>query len=221
MKLVQKLSSKCGSADGGGFQWRALGFSCGVCFNSVPERVGFLAGPLDAELPEKKKADRARAEGRNRNVAKVVEVELKEMKDGEQEEAESKANRLGACEKNLKDMKSILKKKTIKKGRDDIPGAQFLLNPKSFTQTVENIFTFSFLVKKGEAEIGIRENAGLGETKGLYVAPRSHDAENNVLPKQSVLSFTMRDWMRLCYCLNVTEGDLPHRATRSHRPNNQ
>jgi hypothetical protein len=213
MKLVQRLASKCGTE--GGFQWKDLGRSCGACFNSVPERVGFLAGPLDAELPDKKKA--ANRERRKREpAAKVAEVELKEVEeDGDDEAANSKADRLSACEKNLKDMEAILGRKTANVGRDDTPGAPFLINPRSFTQTVENIFTFSFLVKKGKAEIGIRENPGLGETKGLYVAPRNNT--DGMVPKQSVVGFTVRDWVRLRDGLNVAEGDLPHRATKIRR----
>jgi hypothetical protein len=224
LKLVQKLSSKCSlpAGAGGGFDWFSLGRSCGVCFNSVPERVSFLAGPLDAELPDRKKAARERK--KREPGPKVDEVELKHVKapgDGgdedEDDTAADKANRLSACEKNLKDMKKVLNKKTTKSNAADTSGTHFLLNPKSFTQSVENIFAFSFLVKKGEAAIGIRENPGLGETRGLYVAPRVLSADAPTQAKQSVVSFTMRDWKRLCNGYGIEEGDLPNRPAKFQR----
>jgi hypothetical protein len=99
--------------------WKALGVSCGVRFNSVPERLGLLAGPLDAELPDKKKT--ARADRKKREPAPKVaeEVVLKQVKErGEEDDDEAatcKADRLSACEKNLKDTTTIERGKWMRK----------------------------------------------------------------------------------------------------------
>jgi non-structural maintenance of chromosomes element 4 len=237
MKLVQKLAIRLrprGSdgSHGGGVLWKQLGLSCGVCFNAVPDRVSFLAGPLDAELPDKK-ARRQQAERKRREPAtKVAEVELKQVKDqdGEDDDEDDdeegdgddkkggKADRLSACETNRKKMKVLLHKKYHSHKSDSadptrVDAIKFLLNPKSFTQSVENLFNFSFLVKKGEAEIGVSDSPGLGQTtRGLYVTPRNNG--DNMACRQAVIGFTLRDWKRLCDAAGLEEGDLPHRATK-------
>ena len=70
--------------------------------------------------------------------------------------------------------KKIVSKRLKKMGQDKICATQFLFNPQSFTQTVENIFSLSFLVKKGAAAVGIRtveECEALGEVGGEAVLP--------------------------------------------------
>jgi non-structural maintenance of chromosomes element 4 len=227
MKLVQKLAIRLrpkGSDGGaGGVLWKDLGRSCGVCFNAIPDRVSFLAGPLDAELPDKK-AKRQQAERKKREPSsRVAEVELKQVKDqdgdGEDDDDDEKeggkADRLSACETNRRKMKALLIKKYQSSDAPDPPkidAVKFLLNPKSFTQSVENLFNFSFLVKKGEAEIGVNDSPGLGQTRGLYVMPKANG--EGMASRQAVIGFTMRDWKRLCDAAGLEEGDLPHRATK-------
>ena len=50
MKLVSKLKSKVTARDSDGnsyFDWYTLGQEASVCFNSLPSRMTFLAGPLE------------------------------------------------------------------------------------------------------------------------------------------------------------------------------
>lgn len=196
------------------FNWKDLGVECGICFNSLPERVSFLAGALDSAVTLKKKAVRKKRE-------KVEEDEAEEIKPEDVKNNKSDADKLSAMEKHMNRMKKKLQARTkeeIEKHPDagaypDIDGIKFLFNPKSFTQTVENIFNFGFLIKKGEAEIGVRP-AGLtgpGQNPGLYVATRKHNEEDDAVPTQAVCSFTMSDWRRLCKAYELEEGDLGHR----------
>ena len=104
--------------------------------------------------------------------------------------------------------------KKVKKFGTDVDGCQFLLNPKSFTQTVENIFHYSFLVKKGAASIALRDKAldfsGVTTKPGLaikYVTERPSPPP----AKQAIMTLTMQDWRDLCATYQVEEGDLPHR----------
>ncbi len=157
--------------------------------------------------------------------------------DGHTEKDE---NKLSAIEESMKAMSKVLEKKVnqqyrknkeklqetfsgdiptdvakkVKKFGTDIDGCQFLLNPKSFTQTVENIFHYSFLVKKGAASIALRDKAldmsGVTTKPGLaikYVTERPSPPP----AKQAIMTLTMQDWRALCAAYQVEEGDLPHR----------
>jgi hypothetical protein len=100
----------------------------------------------------------------------------------------------------------------------DIDGIRFLVNPKSFTQTVENIFNLGFSVKKGEVEIGVRERGlspeGQLHTGGLYIRYRgavSAEQMQHVQATQAVCAFTMADWRRMCQARGHEECDLGHR----------
>ena len=101
----------------------------------------------------------------------------------------------------------------------EIDGVQYLFNPKSFTQTVENIFHFSFLIKKGEAAIGVQRAQALEEQQqhgrqGLWVKVSGRD--EHAVSRQAVVAFTMQDWRTMCQGYDLQSGDLPHRTGSKH-----
>ena len=70
-----------------------------------------------------------------------------------------------------------------------ICAVQFIFNPKSFTQTIENIFHFLFLTKKGDASVKVKDSKPSVNTK-LDL--------NNVTPRQAIVSLNMRQWREMC-----------------------
>jgi hypothetical protein len=80
-----------------------------------------------------------------------------------------------------------------------IDGIEFLLDKSSFPKTIENMFYYSFLVKKGTASVKVNSN-GLGARHRfeLGIPAVVQDREELETPAtQSVCAFTMRDWRRL------------------------
>jgi len=147
LRLVLKLKQKCSTKTEAGkyFDWRKLGVESGICFNALPDRVAFLAGSLDVELAVKKKKT-------PKKRVKHVEEEAEEVNPERVNNNETRsdaADKLSAMEKNMRQLKKKLNKEHAKavkeEGEDGIDGVKFLVNPKSFTQTVENIFNFTFL----------------------------------------------------------------------------
>ncbi|CAJ1934459.1 unnamed protein product [Cylindrotheca closterium] len=234
-RLVSKLVQKC-RAPGGYFDWDLLGSQAGVCFNAAPSNVSFLNGPLSdgKTLQVKQRAKRAPVQ----EDSEAEEENPEEVKGHTARDA----NQLSAIEQSMKDLHKTLRKrcnatftenkrkleeaheggeippklkKKLKKGGMKIDAVQYLFNPNSFTQTVENIFHYSFLIKKGSASLkadkaGFGEHVGEEAPGGLFAR---YIPENTVqpTPKQAIVSLTMKDWRELCEAHNVTEGDLPHR----------
>lgn len=210
-KLIHKIRSQCSLKNEGGgsrmINWSLLGQETGICFNAVPDRVGFWSYPEETEKP----ARRPRALKQTADNAQ--EVKLKNV-----EEMETDADKLSATEKTMKEMKNTLRKRMKEEDGKPIEAMQYLLNPLSFTQTVENIFNFSFLIKRGQASIQVRkESNGPDTPAGVFVAEAQ--ACDTAEPKQAVISFTMQDWKDLCEVFEVEKGDLPHRTgSKQTRP---
>lgn len=238
-KLVRKLVQKC-RAPGGYFDWDLLGSQAGVCFNAAPSNVSFLNGPLtDGKILEVKQRQKR---VRHQEDSEAEEENPEEVKG----HTDRNADQLSAIEKSMKDLYKTLKKKAntvyaenkrtleevhgedldsklkkkLKRHGPKIDAVQYLFNPKSFTQTVENIFHFSFLVKKGSASLKVDKH-GFGKFVGqdspgglfcTYVTESNH----HPIPKQAIVSLTMKDWRDLVKAHNVTKGDLPHRTGSKH-----
>ena len=180
--------------------------------------MSFLAGALDNAVTKKKAARKPRE--------KAVVDDSEEIAV-ENANVKGDADKLSAMEKAMRIIRKKLIARTVAERETnptaagehpDIDGVQFLFNPKSFTQTVENIFNFSFLIKKGEAEIGVRPALNRKSPSGFFVAHRTLDPDDEAaVCTQAVCCFTMADWRRLCQAQqNFDEGDLPHRTGTKH-----
>lgn len=180
----------------GELDWADLGKQAGVCFNKIPSHVQFLAGALDETLQLK---PRAKQQRRRRNETVVATLPETTKTDSHLDKS-----RLCYMDQLTLEMRSTLKHRTAEEGsRTELDGVQFLCNPHSFTQTVENVFNYSHLVKQGRAEIGRNGN-------GLYVKKVNQAGGDGLPCTQAVCSFTMEDWRRLT--ANQTRQNLPHRS---------
>lgn len=245
-KFVMKLKTKLKKVDSSGqsfFDWHTLGVEAGVCFKALPSRVTFLAGPIDnVDLPEKK--TRAVRQKRAHVEEELVEEKPEELANKKQKKT---SDQLSQAERNLKQMNKILRKRCeevyaenmtkyeeIKEKEPDkekqarieinergleIDFVRFLVNPHSFTQTVENIFNFSFMIKKGNAKITMRKAEPMGDSSannpldlalaGCFVSLGEDDHDGPA--RQCVMPFTMKDWRRLVEAYELDKCDVPHR----------
>mmetsp|Transcript_4435 Transcript_4435/g.6676 ORF Transcript_4435/g.6676 Transcript_4435/m.6676 type:complete len:429 (-) Transcript_4435:181-1467(-) len=118
-------------------------------------------------------------------------------------------------EEGIRDEKKLDKKQTefIREARK-VDAVNCLFNPQSFTQTVENIFHFSFTVKEGKSEIktrGVKEAEEYGLEPGPVVVKREIE-ENTPAPKQAIVALNIKDWKDMCAAYSVEESDIPHRG---------
>jgi non-structural maintenance of chromosomes element 4 len=115
----------------------------------------------------------------------------------------------------LEDIPDKVRKKLKK--NPDVCGVELLFNPKSFTQTVENIFHYSFLVKQGVAGLTIKNERKITDGVTIPAGPSVvyHKADGvapSVLPKQAIVSLTMKDWRDMIQAYGVQRSDVPHRT---------
>ncbi len=160
-------------------------------------------------------------------VEKQIQTLQKTLKKRDEQE-KSKLDDLalkyeGIAPETMDDVQKKKFLKRVKKSNALSPCAlQFVVNPQSFTQTVENLFGLSFAVKKGDAEEGVRslENCkeyGLGTVPGPYVKLKPRGPQGPA--RQAIISFNMQDWRDLKDAFNIEKGDIPHRG-KSKRNNN-
>ena len=239
--LVSKLVAKCRASTRSStfFDWTALGLEAGICFNAIPSCVSFLNGPLQdgQTLLVKQRVQRQRPVEQDT----TEEAKPENVQQGQQPKD---CDQLSAVEESMKVMEKVLhhqvrktytrhKKrllddhdgtlppevhKRLKKHGADICAIQYLFNPTSFTQTVENIFHYSFLIKKGDAQIVLRDTTSEFGLAGPIVKYKDHHPPKCVPHKQCIASLTMKDWRELCAAYQVEQGDVPHRTgSKQHK----
>jgi non-structural maintenance of chromosomes element 4 len=216
-QIKTKLSTAVGA-----FDWNKLGAEVGVCFNAIPSNVTFLAGPLHSDyIPkERKKIERRTKE------SKSDDEDETEEKPEDVRRQERGADKLSAVEQNIQTVSDVLMKRSLQERKriaeenastledldpsqrrrvGEIDAVKYLFNPKSFTQTVENLFHFSFLLKDGRAQLYNTPD------KGPMVMPQPPVAEHPP-PRQAILSLNMKDWRRLVETYQVDKSYVPHRS---------
>jgi hypothetical protein len=241
-KFVSKLRRKCMINDTQ-FNWKLFGYEVGSCFNCPPSHVSFLNGPIDAEFepkqrkkPEKRKkqsTDDAEEEevgnvqqkkrSKDEDKLSAAEKQVSDIKKLLSEKSQSAAQKRIAIYEDLygKEYETWSKeehREFKKKERDvgEIPAIPFLFNPKSFTQTVENIFGLSFLVKKGDVKVGIRKHEDCiseHSKPGFFIKDLYDTSTDKVKPaKQAIVSLSMADWKAMVEVYNIEQSDIPHRG---------
>ncbi|CAH0475165.1 unnamed protein product [Peronospora belbahrii] len=174
----------------GDLDWDALGNAAGACFRSVPE-ISFLFGLMDTEVVRKE-----------RKKLKRVQDDAG-AEEAQPTEYTNKEDRKDAQARRLEILQSTLIQRQCRQSLFDV-----VIDPKSFTQTVENLFDTSFLVRNNSAEIGIDDDTGLPYLKnqegiGEVDMPTS---------TQSIISITPAQWEQLA---QVTGRDEPLLVRRS------
>ncbi|ESW14613.1 hypothetical protein PHAVU_007G003000 [Phaseolus vulgaris] len=171
--------------------WQKLGLAVSPIFLSVHGSSTML-GPMDNEFKKRRTGVR-----KHRDPRPTVTTRPEQLDEA------------GAVEKtdtdiNMATMFNILRKK--KRVRLE----NLIINRKSFAQTVENLFSLSFLVKDGRAEISLDEN------RLHYVCPKNAPAANLVSSKEVsythfVFRYDYQDWKLMKDAVPEGEDLMPHR----------
>ncbi|XP_057815925.1 non-structural maintenance of chromosomes element 4 homolog A isoform X1 [Cryptomeria japonica] len=170
--------------------WEKLGCLASSAFRDASGACTML-GPMDSEPKQR------RAVVQRKHTKPTERTRPEAVKESEEEKSET--------DTNMTTMFNILRKQ--KSARLE----RLVLNRVSFSQTVENIFALSFLVKDGRVEIKLDDKGNhFVEPKN---APTSKEIQTGeVAYSQFVFRFDFRDWKLM---MDAVEGGaelMPHRT---------
>lgn len=158
--------------------------------------------PEDVDQSQKKVSDGnelSAVEAHMKTIAKTLKHRAKEEAAKASEREEEFVAKLSEEVEDGPEKKKIIEKKVkkLKIEAQKVNAVQNLFNPQSFTQTVENVFHFSFLIKENKACIEARD-AETAEEFGVVPGPvirplNSHNMPNEGVPsRQAIVSLNMR-----------------------------
>ncbi|GAA5930943.1 hypothetical protein JCM10213_003951 [Rhodosporidiobolus nylandii] len=128
----------------GALKWGRVGKVLAGESKRVPA-LDFMYGPLALEIKEKKaRTQRAKNKADDAERVRPEELHAEDVAKNENETGKVTAR--------------IAKRLAEVAGTDGIPYLQFVVNPDSFSQTVENMFYFSFLMRENKAAIEVDDN---------------------------------------------------------------
>jgi len=145
--------------DGDDFDWEGVGMKAAEFISAVPP-TRLIGGVLTKELAKPKQR---RHTTKKRKIVQEAKRTTKEIVDADKEEKAHTEGRVSSLKKKLK--------RAAKHGKELLNYFEVVCNPESFSQTVENVFDLSFIVKIGEAKIVMKHGIP-------YVGNDSHSRRN-------------------------------------------
>jgi hypothetical protein len=177
-------------------------------FKILP-RPEFILGSLREELAlSKTKTVRQRKE-KNKEAVEEVRTKIKELSaDSNENETTNTVSETERIYERLIEL--------TQKNDGPIPLYWFMINPDSFSRTIENIFYISFLVKDGYAKISIGEDKDDDETYKLpTLAPIDKQSKTNSKSSkdkksteniQCMISLTKTEWRELIEVFGIEKS---------------
>lgn len=186
--------------------WEGLGRATAPVFHNATGFT-FMLGAFEREPMKRRQHAQKKADEPTGPV--VVPVKVKSMAKSHQEVTTEEVER----------MVGILRELTENEDGDPEPISyfEFVINPDSFSQTVENIFHLSFVLKDGHAKIFMD-----GDGLPVIVPAKPHNEEQSgksVAKKQVLVSIDMDQWEELIEAFNITEPLIPTREQTNEEQN--
>jgi hypothetical protein len=199
--FIQSMTNKF---MGGGDQdavmdWAALGKLCAPYLKRLPA-LSFMNGPITVEYVPK-----SRKQGVRQKI-KDADPHVTPREGGaDKEERTMTDGRVAGLQKQIADR---LGPPGTPGENDDMSLFEFIVNPHSYTETVENLYDLSSCVKLGHATIYE------GTDDQLMIGAKSQEEPRNegAAGGQFVLAMNKRNWEDIVTEWNLTKSFLPQRG---------
>ena len=219
--------------EGDAMDWDYLGRNAAFLANSRPCLSGFMLGPLSVQKkvrqPTQRRAREARADLTQALRPVVLDDEaLKDKEDTSLADqckgirkllVRTAARGMEAFDKEYSesmtedDAQALMRKHHIADIEGGVPLFDFIINPKSFGQTVENMFYVSFLIKEGSAGLDF-------DSRGMPVLqaaePKSLQERQKLPRNQAVFTLDFDMWRDIIESCGITESVIPHADERDY-----
>ncbi|KAJ3152357.1 nuclear protein [Geranomyces michiganensis] len=196
-KLTVKMHAQEAEADddeGMNLDWNALGKLATRCLSRVPT-IDFMLGPLAIEPKQRTQTRRVEKLVKNKQDLQKPQ----QLKEGDIEKQQNETTEL------VMEISRCLHRV----GR--IPFFKFIINPESFSQTVENLFYLSFLIRDGRVSID-EEDEHDDLMLEPAMPPNASDYDDNQVKRfQAVVDIDQQTWRDLIDAYEITETCIPTR----------
>lgn len=223
--------------EGDTMNWDYLGRNACFLYNARPCLTGFLLGPLSVQKKVRQQTQRKAREARTDLTQIVRPVQLGDEELDKQESASltvvcteiarllQHAQETGmknvereydAQPDNVELSEDQVRDILQRHGMADngcVPLFNFCVNPRSFGQTVENLFYVSFLIKEGKVGLDF-DSRGLPT---LGIAATRSVAERQETPKnQAVFTLDFDVWEDIVKTFGIRKSIIPHRKDEKY-----
>ncbi|KAM3606153.1 uncharacterized protein V6R79_011619 [Siganus canaliculatus] len=181
--------------------WHRVARRADSCFKTAPS-YHYMMGSFHAEPPPPKQRIERQRKAPSKEAKRIMPTQLKKMEDSHLEATEKEVERvLGYLKRYYQDDPTL-----------PISYYEFIIDPNSFSRTVENIFHTSFLIRDGHARMY------LDESRLPCIAPVEEDeAENggSGSRKQCVVSLNPKMWKELIEAYDIRDTMIPPPNTQN------
>ncbi|OZJ04873.1 hypothetical protein BZG36_02605 [Bifiguratus adelaidae] len=155
----------------------------------------FMLGPLSVTQKTRKAADHARLEKHASDRREAVQLREEDIRKQENETTT-----------NVNKVYRILEEV------GPINMFEFFVNPESFSQTIENMFYLSFIVREGKASIDDESGQPMVEA---VETPTAEQHQQGLTKKQLMMELDMATWREIIKIYNIQKSTIPTRPNTS------
>ncbi|XP_017268414.1 non-structural maintenance of chromosomes element 4 homolog A [Kryptolebias marmoratus] len=181
--------------------WHRLAKHTEGCFSTAPS-FHYMMGSFHAEPPPPKQRVERQRRVPSKEAKRIMPTQLKKMEESHQE----------ATEKEVERILGFLKSYHQDDPSSPLSYYEFVVDPNSFSRTVENIFHFSFLIRDGLARMY------LDDDKLPCVAPVEEgemEAAGSSTRKQCIISMSPKIWKEIVETFEIRETIIPPPETQN------